>query len=221
LSGTVHPRHSWLADYVSVEVLATDGRFHLLSVTDKPPLQPPLRESGALVPSTISPPLQDELYALSVAAIRALRAESGIFHCELKLTAAGPRVIEVNGRLGGPINVLYQLSSDARPVELAVRVALGCPVHPAPRFHRYALQSDVVPPLGASTLLAMPGPAEIRQIPGVVRSQAYVKPPAAVDSSIGELGRVLTAWIADEHIERVHAGLEQFAELCERTLRFS
>lgn len=221
MSGTVHPRHSWLADYVSVEVLATDGRFHLLSVTDKPPLQPPLRESGALVPSTISPPLQDELYALSVAAIRALRAESGIFHCELKLTAAGPRVIEVNGRLGGPINVLYQLSSDARPVELAVRVALGCPVHPAPRFHRYALQSDVVPPLGASTLLAMPGPAEIRQIPGVVRSQAYVKPPAAVDSSIGELGRVLTAWIADEHIERVHAGLEQFAELCERTLRFS
>lgn len=62
----------------------------------------------------------------------------GVTHTELKLSADGPVVIEVNGRLGGAINELYTLTGRYQPVRAALETAGGQPPRdPAPP-HSYA-----------------------------------------------------------------------------------
>lgn len=219
--GVPHPAHDWLADYVSVEVLAQGGEYSLLTVTDKPPLCAPLRETGALMPSTLAPTLKVDLFAMCEAALRALGCEIGVFHCELKLTASGPRVIEINGRLGGPVNALLRKVSHLRPLTMALELALGNPVSFQSRFHQYALQSDVVARLGVTQVLSMPRGREIREIAGVYRTAAFVTPPAEVRPRAGEAGKILSAWIAHEDIAVVQAALAEFEDLCTRTLRYT
>jgi len=45
---------------------------------------------------------------LATAATKALRVRTGFLHTEIKVTPSGPRVIEVNGRLGGGLPNLLQ-----------------------------------------------------------------------------------------------------------------
>ena len=62
---------------------------------------------------------------LATAALRALGVRTGGFHTEIKLTPDGPRVIEVNGRLGGGVPEMLLQASGESLMRLSMRVALG------------------------------------------------------------------------------------------------
>lgn len=110
---------------VSVESLMFEGEIVHLTVTDKfPPIQP-LRETGDVMPSWLSSEQQSEVTAFTTRCLRALGAYHGATHTELRLTAEGPRLIEVNARLGGYVAGLMDTCFDYDIVTAIANVALG------------------------------------------------------------------------------------------------
>jgi biotin carboxylase len=87
------------ADYVSVESAAQQGCITHIQITGKFPLLPPFREVGQFWPASLPAGLREQIERTVTLALGSLGFRTGIAHTELKLTPAGPRVIEVNGRL--------------------------------------------------------------------------------------------------------------------------
>jgi hypothetical protein len=139
-------------DYVSVETAVHRKECQRLCVTGKFPLVEPFRQRGSFVPHTLDPPLAERAEGLAEAAIRALGISDGIVHTKLKLTADGPRLIEVDGRLGGLVGDVVRRGSGFDLVVAAMRLALGLPVPDPPRFdgvtYQYALLTPAGPPRG-------------------------------------------------------------------------
>jgi biotin carboxylase len=114
-----------IGDYVSVESLISDGRIFHLMVTDKFPLSAPFRETGQILPSTLPENLAAAFRDEAGRAIAALGMRVGSAHTEIKMTAEGPRVIEVNGRIGGAIAELMHMSSGYNVIAQMAAIALG------------------------------------------------------------------------------------------------
>jgi len=82
-----------------------------------------------------------------VAAHRALAIRTGITHTEVRLTRSGPKIIEVNGRLGGDlIPYLGQLATGIDLPAAAVAIALGEAPHLQSTGSRCAAVSFRYPP---------------------------------------------------------------------------
>ena len=116
-----------LAPYVSVETLAVGGRFHHLCVTDRFPLAPPLLETGMLLPSCLGAAQQAGVTTMAEQALRALNFRHGAAHTELMLTSEGPRVIEVNARVGGAVPFLLPIAAGYDVVTQIGRLAWAGP----------------------------------------------------------------------------------------------
>ncbi len=117
------------ADLVSVESVAQDGRVTHLTVTGRLTFAEPFRESGSFIPSNLPDHTLAAVRVLASQAIHALgAATNGVFHTEIKITPEGPRIVEVNGRIGGRTPELLETCSEVRLFELAARVALGLPI---------------------------------------------------------------------------------------------
>jgi biotin carboxylase len=112
-------------DYVSVESVVAHGLVSHVAVTGRLPLEEPFRESGFFIPSTLGSAQIEAVTTLAAEAAMALGVDAGCLHTEIKLTPDGPRVIEVNGRLGGGIPEMLSLASGASLFNIAGRVALG------------------------------------------------------------------------------------------------
>lgn len=99
LIGIPHPEGDWLSDHFSVEVLSLgEGEHWPFWLSDRFPLIPPLRETGMTGPSLLPLDVQRLASERAAAILTTLGVTTGITHLEFKLTATGPRLIEVNGR---------------------------------------------------------------------------------------------------------------------------
>jgi len=117
------------ADYLSVDSLVAHGKISHIAVTGRFPLAEPFRETGFFIPADISPIEQAQVLEVATQALIALGVRTGGFHIEIKWTPDGPRVLEVNGRLGGGVpEMLFQASGESL-MRLSMRVALGEVVH--------------------------------------------------------------------------------------------
>lgn len=160
-------------DFVSVESLVVDGEPRTVAVTGKPPLVPPFRETGHILPAPLTSATAADVVRLEQRALRALGIRHGVTHTEVKLTADGPRIIEVNGRLGGFIAEIVQRRTGFDMVAAALRLALGLPVTapeppaPGPAAGAVAFQYLLIPPAGP----VRPGPLSLietlEEIPGI------------------------------------------------------
>lgn len=179
LSGTAEPFvvEEYLADapadprvgsYVSVESVVVGGRPVHLAITGKFPLAPPFRERGQFWPARPEPALGTLLLDLTGDALQALGVRSGLTHTELKLTPTGPRLIEVNGRLGGDVAGIADRATGLDLVRLAGEVALGSTeVHaPEPPEEVFFMYNHASPP-GARAAVAVDGAEEVRSLNGV------------------------------------------------------
>lgn len=119
-------------DYVSVESGALDGAFRHVLTLDKLPLASDFRENGSLGPSVLPPGALAEVHEMTERGLRALGVTQGVCHTELKLTADGPRIIEVNGRPGGGTVGMLRGLHGYDLVDAMIWQALGCRPLPFP-----------------------------------------------------------------------------------------
>ena len=155
--------------YVSVESLVSDGEISHLAVTGRFPTAEPFRETGFFIPADLSPAQQGAVLEVATAAVRALGLKTGDSHTEIKLTPEGPRVLEVNGRVGGGVPEMLFQASGVSIIELSMRVALGeavavaGPVPCAKVGWRFLFQ----PPRSAQRVVSIEGLDRLAALSGV------------------------------------------------------
>jgi biotin carboxylase len=167
------------ADIVSVESVVRDGVIEHFMVTGRFPFAPPFRETGNFMPSDFNRADKDAVAELAGLAIEAMGVRHGILHTEIKVTPDGPRIVEVNGRLGGGgVPQLMDRIGGPSLRTWAVRLALGDDIGPIPvlpespiAFHRW-----IVAPQEATSVESIEGLDEVRALPGV--ASAVVNKPA-------------------------------------------
>jgi hypothetical protein len=151
-------------DYLAADCVAFGDEVRPLFVTSKFDLAQPFRERGGYGgPSLVSPPELSEALELGARAVRALRIRQGIADFEIKLTDRGPRVIEVNGRLGGWVDDLaMRIGVDV--ADVAVKSALGerPDVPPLPDGGPIPFRYIVIPPVDVRRVSAIDGVARLR-----------------------------------------------------------
>ncbi len=185
--GALHIAGPAFGDYVSVESLHSAGSSRQVCVTGKLPLTPTFRETGMFLPNSLSPEIEAEVLALEARAVRALGVTDGITHTEIKLTAAGPRLIEVNGRLGGYVPDLLKRAAGIDLVRAALQLSLGImPALPEPVCSEVVYQLFLTPADGTRGRLSrLDGLERIEAMEGVSLVERRTAPGDWVDSAIG------------------------------------
>jgi biotin carboxylase len=189
----------------SVETLTVDGRHLVVGVTAKEVSAPPtFVETAHTHPAPLDPADQRAICDLVTRLLDAAGHRFGPVHTEVILTAAGPRVVESQTRLGGGRIPLLVLLSRGYDLERAVFAALaGRPVEPgaAQRTARTEfLRFDPGP------VTAVSGVEEARALPFVHELSVPFAPGAVVPVTVDAKTRhghvVVTARNAREAAER-------------------
>ncbi|WP_307533780.1 ATP-grasp domain-containing protein [Streptomyces sp. V3I8] len=167
---------------VSVETVSFDGRTRVVGVTDKSlGGAPAFVETGHMFPAALAPDDAAAARDTAVRAVQALGLDSVVAHTEIRLTAAGPRVVEVNPRPAG--NRITELIRHVTGLDLAavcVDVALGRT--PDLRRRDTGLRSAAVGflvPDTAGTLESIEGADRVRAEPPVLEVR-FAEPGRAV-----------------------------------------
>lgn len=163
-------------DFVAVESLCTPGGVSHVAISGKFPLLTPFRETGQFWPTELPEPEQAAVLELVSDALAALRVRHGFTHTEVKLTSSGPRIIEVNGRLGGYVNDLARKACGVDLVRVAALHALGQEVEvPYLRPGQVHFQHNSNTPTEPCRLLAVHGAPQLRQLEGVSGYRTFVR----------------------------------------------
>jgi hypothetical protein len=216
LSDSTHAR-KFAADLVSVETVVQEGEVQHLMVTGRFPFALPFRETGSFMPSDLGETDKAAVREVASSAIRALGITSGIIHTEVKMTLDGPRLIEVNGRVGGSINGLMDKIGGPSMMRLVLQIGLGIDVGrlasvEASSIGFYRL---LVGPVGATKVEAVEHLDDVRAIPGVqevslnklpgdevsARQSAFIDNTVRVDGLVHSFEELLDV------IERIDATL--------------
>jgi len=177
-----------LADMVSVESVVQDGEISHFAITDRLAVAPPFREHGLLLPTLLRPEEHGPILDLTTAALTALGVRLGVTHTEVKLTPGGPRIVEVNGRLGGWVGELMRRVTTVDPVAVVLDVAAGRPVDVSGiEFRTHAAVVLVQPPEGRHQVVEAADAGVFRALPGVWQAWRRAMPGDVVDSRAGSL----------------------------------
>jgi biotin carboxylase len=179
--------------YVSVESLVAGGVISHLALTGRFPLAENFRETGFFIPAVLEQDEQDAVLRLATAAIEALGIRTGCLHTEVKFSPDGPRLIEVNGRVGGGVPEMLQRAAGIHLVELTLRVALGedirieGPVATEGIGYRFFLQ----PPPVSATVATIEGINRVSDWPGVDTISVHQGPGADLDWRDGSRNHIV------------------------------
>eukprot|EP00798_Chlamydomonas_sp_ICE-L_P025943 gene25943-11622_t len=119
-------------DEVDCDLIFDNGVPVYGAVADNwPTIEPYFNETGSNQPSILPKSQQEALLELSVRAVQCLGFKLGVFHVECKFTSRGPRLIEVNCRMGGgPVRDMNLLTWGVDLVEEHLMACCGIPVRP-------------------------------------------------------------------------------------------
>lgn len=153
---------------VSVEGIVADGRPHCVGVTAKSLSPGTFLESQHVFPAMLAQPDRQAAIAIAEDAVRATGIDWCGFHVELILTADGPAVVEVNGRLGGDFiaSHLVPLACGVDLMAASLQAAVGeCPDLRPTSAGAACVRFMVAERAG--TVLSATGVERARQLPGV------------------------------------------------------
>lgn len=156
---------------VSVETVLVDGTGTVVGVTDKSLAGAPwFVESGHMFPAALDPNTARAAADTALAALAAIGLDRGVAHTELRLTPAGPRVVEINPRPAG--NRITELVRRVTGIDLPMvyaQLALGetAELTPTDTGVRSAAIAFLLPST-AGTVAGFTGTAALRADPSVV-----------------------------------------------------
>jgi argininosuccinate lyase len=181
----------------SVECCAYKGKVRILGITDKKlGGRDGVVETGHMFPADI---LEDDARRLEdhvTKALKAIEYTDGVAHVEARLTPQGPRIIEINPRIGGNyISELVERVRGVNPLTQMVQIALG--EEPDCQDKNTGIKSAAVAfvvPTSTGTLTGFQGEAELASSPGVVRYSLSPAGTKVIDPNDNDcyLGYVLT-----------------------------
>lgn len=195
------------ADYVSVESVVTGGDIVHLALTGRFPLAENFRETGFFIPADLSEADQSAVMELASRAIQALGVTTGCLHTEIKFTPEGPRVIEVNGRIGGGVSEMLNRATGASLVEMTLRIALGeklaviGPLATQRIGYRFFLQ----PPSVSALVTTIEGIDAVSDYPGVDAITVHQGPGAFIDWKDGSRNHIVAVVGSADSYEELQA----------------
>ncbi len=180
------------ANYLSVETLVSRRGVEHFATTGRFPPAQPFRETGFFMPADLTPQQRSSVLELASAAVGALGVETGCLHTEIKFTPDGPRIIEVNGRLGGGVPLLLELAGAASAPRIAMELALGRDIGSASLMATEGIPFRLLfqAPINARRVLAIEGLEEIGQLPGKPIGTLQMPPGSELDWRRGTSGYV-------------------------------
>ncbi|KAH8064552.1 hypothetical protein JL722_1429 [Aureococcus anophagefferens] len=181
---------------VDVDVVMARGRPAYAKVVDNgPTAEPYSAETWGLCPSLLKEADQAALEQLAVDALAACGFEVGVFHVECKLTSRGPRLIEINARMGGgQVRKTHLLCSGVDLVEETLFTAVGIPCNPHVVPGKAVAYTYVTSPeSGVAAGVAAQAAALAASDPLVV----YAKPLVADGAAVVGANDALPDWILD------------------------
>jgi argininosuccinate lyase len=175
---------------VSVETVTFQGQTTVVGVTDKSVAGAPwFVETGHMFPAALDADTEEAVAKTAVSAIEALGLDNVVGHTEIKLTPAGPRVVEVNPRPAG--NQITELVRRVTGIDLAAvyaQIALG----EKPDLHRV----DTGAASAAISFLLPPREGTIGEVGG---TDALAADPAVVDWSVKGAGHRAGSATSNNH----------------------
>jgi biotin carboxylase len=165
--------YSWTDDqfapFVSVESYVSQGHISHVAITGRFKFAEPFRETGNFIPADLSPADSIAVCDLATNAATALGVKIGCLHTEIKLTPDGPRLIEVNGRLGGGIPQMLRRVANLDLFDVAFRLALGenLPSETILQTGGVSYRALIQPPMSATRILRFEGLDRAKNLPGV------------------------------------------------------
>jgi biotin carboxylase len=181
------------AGYVSVESVVADGDISHLALTGRFPPAENFRETGFFIPATLDPGERTAVLDLATRAIEALGVRTGCLHTEVKFTPDGPRIIEVNGRVGGGVPEMLERAAGLGLLDLTLRVALGHPVSidgPV-TTRRIGYRFFLQPPAVSATVTAIEGINAYSDRAGVDTVSVHQGPGADLDWRDGSRNHIV------------------------------
>ncbi len=200
------------ADYVSVESIVSAGRISHLAITGRFPPAEPFRETGFFIPAAFNEVQCAAIADVASAAVAAIGISVGALHTEIKLTPDGPRVIELNGRIGGGVPEMLADATGVQLLPIALRLALGQQVvfERMPACTQVAYLLYVQAPLAMTTIREVVGLKRLRALPGVDEVILNRGPGQSVDWRAGNHGHVFSVRGAVPDYETLRS-LERYA----------
>jgi biotin carboxylase len=180
------------ASFVSVETAVIDGTIHHLATNGRLPLAEPFRETGTFIPSQLDAAQVSSVLEVASAAITAIGVRRGCLHTEIKLTPSGPRVLEVNGRIGGGVPDMLMLASGLDILALSMRIALGQQpeVQDLIPCNKVGYRLMYQAPATAHLVSAIDGLDELPRLPGLHSFSVKHGPGETIDAADGSLSYV-------------------------------
>lgn len=157
----------------SVECCIFDGDVFVLGITDKKlGGRDKVVEVGHMFPADIHPEEASALKNHVKEALLAIGYSNGVAHVEARLTPQGPRIIEINARIGGNyISDLVERVTGISPLTQMIQIALGQPPDLPERLSNQGPESAAIAfvlPLESGILKGYDGEDEMKNSPGVV-----------------------------------------------------
>lgn len=181
------------ADYVSVESVVADGAISHLALTGRFPLAENFRETGFFIPASLNERDEKAALDLATAALQALGVTTGCLHTEVKFAPEGPRVIEVNGRVGGGVPEMLGRAAGLELLKVTLRLSLGEPVRvdgPV-STERIGYRFFLQPPSVSATVEAIDGIDRVSGHPGVDAITVHQGPGAVLDWKDGSRNHIM------------------------------
>ena len=119
-------------DEVDIDIVMSNGEARYVAVSDNGPTHEPyFTETWGCLPSLLPREKVQDLRKMAEDSIKAIGFENGIFHVEGKYTSRGPRLIEVNARMGGgPVRKIHKHTFGVDLVVEQMCIAVGIPCNP-------------------------------------------------------------------------------------------
>jgi carnosine synthase len=205
---------------VDVDLVFSNGEATYGAVTDNwPTIEPYFNETGSNCPSILPVQRQRELIDLAVASVKVLGFKLGVFHVELKATSRGPRLIEVNARMGGGgVRDINRVVWGVDLVEEHLLASCGLPAkpliarRPLVRLAEYSINAPVTGIIESDDFL---GPWQ--DLPEII----YARPLVAPGDKVVSVADGMPSWVCEVAVQKptVREAID-FVKQIERDIHF-